>query len=183
MTYRPKEKFFGPPLWVRIPSILHLFVALGVVLLVASVSSGPKNTELYYYMFRQAHYVSAHFLAGTFVVSSLASLIRSGMRGVRVRADFIEYRDVVGWVWPKLRRIRWAQIDEIHFETSGSVRLELWDGTLDFLPQVSDEKALAHALERLALARSIPVRGGKGVFDLELDGGAGDEHLEEEEAE
>lgn len=167
MTYRPAEEFFGPPWIQRVPSIVHLAIAIGIVALVLSVEHGPTDTELYRYMFRQAHLIDAKFVAGAFVLSAISSILRAGMRGVRVRGDFIEYRDIVGSFFPKVRRIRWAQIDGILLEKSGSVRLELWDGSIDLLPRVADATGLGRVLERLGAARAIPVDGGAGLDDLD----------------
>jgi hypothetical protein len=96
------------------------------------------------------------------------------MRGVRVRPDWIEYRDLIGSLWPKVKKYRWAQIDQISFEASGSVLVDLWDGSRELLPDVSDREGLARLLERLARARAIPMSGARGLDDLE-DEEPGDE--------
>lgn len=164
MTYRPTEEFFGPPLAQRLPSMLHLVLALGVIVLVFVVQNGPRNTALYNYMFREAHLLDAQVVAGLFFMSAVASALRAGMRGVRVRSDWVEYRDLVGSVIPKVRRIRWAQIDQLSLGDRFIV-LELWDGTRDTLPAVRDRDGLARTLERVALRRAIPVSGGRGLDD------------------
>jgi hypothetical protein len=166
MTYRPKEEFFGPPLWARVPSFLHAAVALGVVILVVVVEKRP-GSALYAYMFRQEHLIDAHMLAIAFAVSGTASLIRSGMRGVRVRPDWVEYRDVISSLWPRVKKFRWAQIDQITFEPSGSISVNLWDGRREFLPKVEDRSRLGRTLERVALARAIPLSGATGLDDLD----------------
>lgn len=172
MTYRPKEEFFGPPLWARVPSFLHAAVAVAVVLLVIVVEKRP-GSALYAYMFRQEHLIDAHMLAIAFGVSGTASLIRSGMRGVRVRPDWVEYRDVISSLWPKAKKFRWAQIDQITFEPSGNISVDLWDGRREFLPKVDDRPRLGRTLERVALARAIPLSGATGLDDLDdpFDGG------------
>jgi hypothetical protein len=88
------------------------------------------------------------------------------MRGVRVRGDGIEYRDIVSLLIPKLRRIRWAQLDRISLSRPGLVTLDLWDGTRAFLPRVQDYGLLAKTLEQVALARAIPLEGGAGLDDI-----------------
>lgn len=169
MTYRPTAQFFGPPLVQRIPSFVHLAVALGVAVFVLIVERGPRSSELYRYLFQRTHLISAHVVVAAFLCSAFASILRAGMRGVRVRGDFLEYRDMIASVWPKVRRIRWAQIDLIQFSSSGGIALELWDGSQDWLPRVARPQALAQVLERIARARAIPVRGGAGLDDLEAD--------------
>lgn len=167
MTYRPAEEFFGPPLRYRLPAFAHALLAILLVALVFIVERGPQDSALFEYMFRKKHMVDTHVAAGAFALSSVFSILRDGMRGVKIRANWIEYRELISAVWPKVRRYRWAQIDRINFEESGSISLDLWDGRMEFLPQVSDPEALRNVLERLAAARAIPVRGGQGLDDLE----------------
>ncbi len=175
MTYRPTEEFFGPPIWVRVPSFIHATISVAVITLVFVVERRP-GSQLYTYMFRQEHLIDAHMLALAFGISGVASVLRSGMRGVRVRPDWVEYRDVISSVWPKVKKCRWAQIDHITFEPSGSISVDLWDGTREFLPQVSDTAGLSRALERLARARAIPMSGERGLDDLD---DAPEEHSED----
>jgi len=165
MTYRPKEEFFGPPLWARVPSFLHAALAVAVIVLVVLVERRP-GSALYAYMFRREHLIDAHMLAAAFGVSGTASLIRGGMRGVRVRPDWVEYRDVISSLWPRVKKFRWAQIDQIIFEPSGAISVDLWDGRREFLPKVDDRAGLGRTLERVALARAIPLSGATGLDDL-----------------
>ncbi len=121
-------------------------MAAAVVVLVVIVEKRP-GSALHDYMFMREHLIDAHMLALAFGISGTASLVRGGMRGVRVRPDWVEYRDVISSVWPKVKKFRWAQIDQITFEPSGSISVDLWDGRREFLPKVDDQS------ERLA-ARS-----------------------------
>lgn len=166
MTYRPREEFFGPPLRVRIVGYIHAGVAVLVALLVVLVERGPQDSELYQFMFRQKHLVDTHLAAGAFFASALFSILRDGMRGVMVRAGFIEYRELLSAVWPRVRRYRWAQIDALTFETNGAIGIDLWDGRREYLPEVRAGAELRAVLERLALSRAIPVSGGRGLDDL-----------------
>lgn len=166
MTYRPREEVYGPPFVQRLPALLYAALAAALVVTVIAVERGPHDTWLYEYMYMRQHLIDTRTLAGVVVVSALASVIRSGMRGVRIRPDAVEYRDVVASFWPRVKRLRWAQIDAINVEPSGAIGLELWDGSHQFLPAVSDPEGLAAALERVALARAIPLRGGRGLDDV-----------------
>lgn len=166
MTYRPAEEFFGPPLLVRLPSFLHAALGAFVIALVFIVERRP-GSPLHHYMYEQQHLIDAHMLALAFGVSSMASLLRSAMRGVRVKPDWIEYRDVLSSLWPRVRKYRWAQIEQIRFEPSGSISLALWDGRTEWLPKVGNRDGLARTLEQLALARAIPMEGESGLDDLE----------------
>lgn len=166
MTYRPVEEFFGPPISVRMPAFIHGGVAIVVLALVFIVERGAQDSALYHYMFRQKHLIDTHLAAALFALSSLLSMMRDGMRGVRIRPNFVEYRELLNAVWPRVRRYRWAQIDRVIFEQSGAISVDLWDGRREILPPVRDVTELRAALERLALARAIPVEGGDGLDDL-----------------
>lgn len=166
MTYRPSEEFFGPPLLLRLPGLLHLGAALAAFACVVLVARGDPQSGLYNYIFRQKHLVDPYLACGAFALSAVLSLLRDGMRGVQIRRNWIEYRELISAVWPRVRRYRWAQIEGVTFEESGSISLDLWDGRREFLPRVSDREGLRLVLERLALARAIPVRGGQGLEDL-----------------
>ena len=78
----------------------------------------------------------------------------------------MEYRDIVSLGLPKLRRYRWAQIDRIVLDLPECIAFDVWDGTRAFLPEVADRETLAAALEKIAAARAIPVRGGTGLDEL-----------------
>jgi hypothetical protein len=164
MTYRPTEEFFGPPFSQRVPSLIHLGLALGVILLLVIVQNGPRDSRLYTYLFLEPHLLDAQVMAGLFFMSAVAATLRAGMRGVRVRSDWVEYRALVGSIVPKVRRIRWAQIDRLALGEE-LVCLELWDGTRDMLPAVRDLDGLCRTLERVAMKRAIPVTGGHGLDD------------------
>jgi hypothetical protein len=164
MTYRPTEEFFGPPFSQRVPSLVHLMLALGLLILVLAVRNGPRDSRLYGYLFLEPHLLSTEVTVGLFLMSAIASALRAGMRGVRVRSDWVEYRDLLGSFVPKVRRIRWAQIDRLNLGDQ-LVTLELWDGTRDTLPKVRDLDGLARTLERVAIKRAIVVSGGRGVDD------------------
>jgi hypothetical protein len=169
MTYRPAAEFYGPPLKARLVAFVHAGVAVGIAALVYFVERGPTDSALYHYMFSTKHMVDTHVAAFAFAMSSVFSILRDGMRGVKIRADWIEYREMVSAVWPRVRRYRWAQIDRVVFEPSGAISLDLWDGRREILPDVRAMESLRQVLERLATARAIPVHGGVGVDDLETD--------------
>jgi len=166
MTYRPRETVFGPPLVARVPSAVYLLAALAAGALVLLGENGAPGTWLFHYVVEEdVHRVmSVRTFAIILLVSSLASVVRAGMRGVRIFPDGVEARDVVNFIVPKLRRYRWPQIEQIVFDGGALVALDLWDGSRAYLPVVSDQTALVTALEHVALARAIPVRGGTGAI-------------------
>jgi hypothetical protein len=171
MTYRPAETVFGPPLIVHLPSIVYLLVALAAVIVVLIAEQAAPGTFLYReVILRGAHgFIGARTFAALLVAGAVASLVRTNMRGVRIRGDGVEFRDVIALGVPRLRRYRWAQIDRIVLDGPRTIALELWDGTRADLPEVSDRARLAAALEKVGHARAIPVRGGVGLDELPED--------------
>ena len=177
MTYRPAETAFGPPFRVKIPSFVYLAVALCAVSTVLLAEKSPAGSWLYVNIVaRGAHgFVGARTVAFMLVLGAISSLVRANMRGVRLRSDGVEYRDIVSLGIPRLRRFKWAQIDRVILDQPRSVALDLWDGTRALLPEVSDRSSLAATLEKVAHARAIPVRGGNGLDELPDSAEFGDE--------
>lgn len=168
MTYRPAETVFPPPFVVRLPSLIYLLIAVAVVGVVVAAHVGGTNTYLHIWIVEKdpRRIISSRTFATLIALSALASVARSGMRGVRIRPEGVEYRDVLALGWPRIRRFRWAQIDRILLDQPSSITLDLWDGSRAFLPEVGDRAALAAALEKVGHARAIPVRGGKGLDEI-----------------
>jgi hypothetical protein len=181
MTYRPTETSFGPPLLIRVPSLLYALLALSAVVIVLVAESSSPTSWLYVNVVERGvrGIMSARVFAGCLVVGACASLLRANMRGVRVRPDGVEYRDIVSFI-PRLRRYKWAQIDRVILDAPRSVALDLWDGTRAFLPEVSDRPTLSATLEKVAHARAIPVRGGAGLDELPDSAEFGDDEGEAE---
>jgi len=167
MTYRPAETVFGPPMAVRIPSLIYLAIAVLALLVLIAGEMSPAGSWLHYYVVEKDinRLIGSRALVFVLVVSALASVLRASMRGVRIRGDGVEFRDVISVVLPRVRRYKWAQIDRILLDQP-SIAFDLWDGTRAFLPKVSDQTGLSNALEKVAHARAIPVRGGKGLDEL-----------------
>ena len=167
MTYRPAEETFGPPWSVRIPSFLHLVIAFAVVAIVTVAEASPANSWLFVYVVEANadRVIGSRTLAIVLVISSIASLVRTGMRGVRVLPDGVEYRDLISFAIPKVRRYKWAQIDRVILDQRDVV-LDLWDGSRAFLPPVDDREGLAKTLEKVAAARAIPVTGGGRLDEI-----------------
>lgn len=177
MTYRPTESVFGPPWMQRIPSFVYLAVAAVVVGMVVAGENAPTNSWLHVYIVEKDVHriVSARTLAIVVTLSALASILRASMRGVRIRGDGLEYRDVIAMGIPKVKRFKWAQIDRILLDQPTTIALDLWDGTRAFLPRVNDRAGLSAVLEKVAAARAIPVRGGLGLDEMPESGEFEDE--------
>lgn len=172
MTYRPAESSFGPPLRARIPSFIYVVLALVVVMVVLLAERSPTDSWLFVNIVERGErgIIAARTVAFLIVLSALSSLLRANMRGVRIRGEGLEFRDVVSLGLPKIKRYRWAQIDRIILDLPQTVALDLWDGTRAFLPIVEDRSGLAAALEKVGAARAIPVRGGAGLDDIPEEG-------------
>jgi hypothetical protein len=173
MTYRPQESVFGPPFVARVPSLVYLLAALVVLGLVFLGERAESGTWLFHYVVEEdvRRVMSIRTFSVVLLVSSLASVFRAGMRGVRIYPDGIESRDVLNFIVPRLKRYRWPQIERIILDAS-QIGFDLWDGSRAYLPHVSDRDTLAATLEHIAAARAIPVRGGTfdpDEFDDEAD--------------
>lgn len=168
MTYRPDETVFGPPFVVRIPSFLYLALAIAVVVIVMVAERSEPGSFLYVHVIERGvqGFISAQTVAIVLLVGAVASIIQSSMRGVRIRGDGVEYRDMVTIGIPRVKRVRWAQMDRILLDLPHTIAIDLWDGTRAYLPEVSDRAALSATLEKVAAARAIPVRGGAGLDEI-----------------
>jgi hypothetical protein len=168
MTYRPEECVFGPPLRTRIPSLLYLGLAIAVGALVVIGENSGVDSRLFHFVVESdpGRVMGIRMLAIVLFIGALASIVRSGMRGVRIHGDGIETRDVEYFIVPKVRRHHWPQIDRIVLDMKSSVALDLWDGRRAILPAVGDLQKLVSTLEHVAAARAIPVRGGSGLDEV-----------------
>lgn len=151
---------------------MYLGLTLAVAAFVFIAEHSPTNSELYVHLIENGsrRIISARTFAILLLISSVASVLRANMRGVRVRGDGLEYRDVVSFMVPKLRRFRWAQMDKITLMKTGLITIDLWDGNRAILPQVEDRDVLDRTLEQVAIARAIPLEGGAGLDEM-LDEG------------
>lgn len=168
MTYRPSERVFLAPWSQRLPSLVYLVGAVLVLAVVLVAEGSSSNSVLYVRVIEEnsRRLMSPRVFALLLFVSALATVVRGGMRGVRIRGDGIEYRDVVSGFWPKLRRMRWPQIDRIVLDVPSEIVVELWDNSRVYLPRVEDREGLMLALENVAAARAIPVQGGLGLDEI-----------------
>jgi hypothetical protein len=171
MTYRPAETVFGPPLSVRAPSLLYFTLATCVAAGVLFGYLSEPGTALHRYVVEldSGRLIGSRTFACILMLSALSSVVRASMRGVRIRADGIEYREVIALLLPRIRRYKWPQIVRILLDQQ-SVSVELWDGRRAILPDVLDRRGLCAALEKVAHARAIPVQGGLGLDELPESG-------------
>lgn len=168
MTYRPEESVFAAPWLVRLPALAYFALALAVVAAVVLAERSSPGSWLHANLIVPDRHrvISSRTFALLLMVSSLAALIRASMRGVRVRGDGVECRELVNFGWPRVRKYRWAQVVCIILDEPGTIALDLWDGSREFLPRVQNRAGLAATLEKVGAARAIPVRGGTGLDDI-----------------
>jgi len=191
MTYRPeKRQTFGPPLRERALTIAYVAFATVIVGLIIYGQNAPSNSIFFKYVVELDRHraVPASVCAIILGVSAGAAFLREQMRGVVVHPDGIELRELLSFGWPKVRRLAWSQIDRVSVPSAAprpaakvsdaakkadadkksepaTIRLDLWDGTRAWLPTVSNPAALGLLLEKVALARAIPIEGGTGLLD------------------
>lgn len=180
MTYRPTKATFLLPWRVRLPATVYFAAAsiLGAAVLVAHFL--PPATWLYRVVVEADRYrmLTAPAFAALVFSSALAAVLRQQLTGVIVRPDGIETREVIAFGLPRIRRLTWMQIDKIAIpyqapETRTAaykapfrkIRLDLWNGSHEFLPDVAQFSELSVIIERVALARAIPIEGGTGLLD------------------
>jgi hypothetical protein len=172
MTYKPvKTQTFGPPALSHLPSLIYLTLALALVAVVMIGSVSSSGSWLFRYIVEEdsQRLLGARTLAVIVFASAVASVAKTRMRGVIVHPEGLETRDMLGVGWPRVRRYAWPQIDKIVLDAGQTIAVDLWDGRREWLPRVGARDQLAAVLERIALARAIPISGGTGLFDPSED--------------
>jgi hypothetical protein len=154
----PRRKF-GPPLRSRLPSAAYLLaaLALGATVLYA-YTLAPSSSRVFMWAVEgdRDRPVSASILAAVIVVSALATVIRTHMRGVLVSDQWIEARYLLPLGIPKARRWGWPQVLRIVIDGT-RIALELWDGSFEKLPVVASPRELLQLVLQHAHRRRIDV--------------------------
>jgi hypothetical protein len=172
MSYRPERRVaFAPPLRQRLPAIAYLAFALAVCGVIVYGQNAPSGSAIFHYVVEgdSGRIIPSSVVAIILFVSALAAVIREQMRGVVLHPEGIDVRELLALGWPRVRRFHWSQIDRLFVPPANgpakSIRLDLWDGTRTWLPDVERVGELGMMLERVALARAIPIEGGSGLVD------------------
>jgi hypothetical protein len=174
MTYRPERAAFGPPLRDTWASHAFGLAAVGFSLLIVVAQRMPAGSPLYEALVAgdSRRVMSSSFASLLFFVSGASALLREQLRGVVITPDGVMIRELVAFGMPRVQRFAWSQIDRLFLpsqrglEVEGrTIRLEMWDGSNLALPTVRKPTELAVLLERVALARAIPIVGGTGLVD------------------
>jgi hypothetical protein len=162
MSYSPpaegeRVKFMAP-LRSRIGSYVYMALALAVtVLVVVGYMSSPASRLFVFFVEGdRGRMLSSQVLAGILLVSGIATVIRSSMRGVVVSSDWIEARYILPLGIPRARKWGWPQVHRIVYD-SGGTAFELYDGSFEKLPDVSEPKKLRELLMYYAAKRRIQV--------------------------
>ncbi|NUP08784.1 MAG: hypothetical protein HOW73_22275 [Polyangiaceae bacterium] len=177
MTYKPTKATFLMPWRVRLPATIYFAIACVVGSAVILAPHIP-GSWLYRAVVEGDRYrvMTAPVFAILVFTSALAAIVRQQLTGVIVRPDGIETREVA-FGMPRIKRLAWAQIDRVAIpfqapSTAGApltafkkIRLDLWNGHHEFLPDVAQFSELSVIIERVALARAIPIEGGTGLVD------------------
>jgi hypothetical protein len=181
MTYRPEASVsFGPPISERLPTILYFAFAMIATAFIIYGQHAPTNTWIFRFVVEgdRARLITSSSCAIILSVSAIAAMLREQMRGVVVHPEGLELRELLAFGLPRVRKMQWSQIDRFCLpaaksqqgetsvpKLSGGIGIDLWDGTRTWLPAVGNGVGLALLLERVALARAIPVEGGTGLLD------------------
>jgi hypothetical protein len=177
MTYRPAGSVsFGPPIRERWATLLYVAVAVVICGVILYGQNAPSNSWIFRYVVEgdRSRIISSSVCAIILGISAAAALARESMRGVVVHPDGIETRELLSLGWPRVRRLQWQQIDRMLLPSAKAeggaarrttIRVDLWDGSRTRLPPVGNWVDLAVMLEKVALARAIPVEGGTGLVD------------------
>jgi hypothetical protein len=162
MSYSPPSggrSKFGPPLRERIPSGLYLLGALllGAVVLYAYAFAPPSSRVFGWVVEGDRNRpISANILALVVVVSGVATVIRTHMRGVLVSDDWIEARYLLAFGIPRARRWAWPQVLRLIVD-GPNVAFEFWDGSYERLPRVARSADLVDLLRQHAARHRIDV--------------------------
>lgn len=185
MTYRPERRIsFGPPLKQRFPSLAYLAFALAVCGVIVYGQHAPTSSAVFHYVVEgdSGRVIPSSVCAIILVTSAISAVLREQMRGVILHPEGIDVRELLSLGWPRVRRFHWSQIDKVFVPSAQgeaasstaspskappgkTIRLDLWDGTRTWLPDVARANELGMMLERVALARAIPIEGGTGLVD------------------
>lgn len=177
MTYRPAGSVsFGPPIRERWATLLYVAVAVAICGVILYGQNAPSNSWIFRYVVEgdRSRAISSSVCAIVLGISAAAALAREGMRGVVVHPDGIETRELLTMGWPRVQRYQWQQIDRMFLPAAKPeagtprrtiIRVDLWDGSRTRLPAVGNWIDLAVMLEKVALARAIPIEGGTGLVD------------------
>jgi hypothetical protein len=162
MTYSPPaggRAKFGPPWRSRLPSAAYLLGALvlGAVVLYG-YTAAPSSSAIFSWIVEgdRGRPVSAAVLAIAIVISALATVVRTHMRGVLVSDQWVEARYLLPLGIPRARRWAWAQVHRVVVD-GPRLGFELWDSSFERLPEVARAYELTDLVLQQARMRRIGI--------------------------
>jgi len=162
MTYSPPvgaRAKFGPPWRTRLPSAAYLLGAfvLGTLVLYAYLAA-PSSSALFVWVVEgdRGRPLSAGVLAVAILVSAVATVVRTHMRGVLVSDQWIEARYLLPFGIPRARRWAWAQVHRVIIDRT-RLGIELWDSSFERLPEVEKPHELTDLILQQARMRRIGI--------------------------
>ena len=161
MSYEPPagaRMKFGPPMRARIPSAVYLVLAVVFAGVTWLAYNSPSGSTLFTWAVEgdRIRPLSVSVVAVVVLVSALATVIRTQMRGVVVTDDWIESRSLLAFGIPRARRWAWAQVTRIVVDGERT-GLQFYDGGFERLPEVADGKGLAQLMMHHAGKHKIDV--------------------------
>jgi hypothetical protein len=146
MSYEPPSAGvrtkFGPPRRARIPSALYLAISAAFAAVTAYAYNAPTSSFLFRWAVEgdRLRPISVSVIAVILIVSSIATVVRTHMRGVIVTDDWIEARYLYMTI-PKAKRWGWPQVTRVVLDQD-RVGFETYDGAFERLPDVNDRRGL-----------------------------------------
>ena len=162
MSYSPPagdRVKFGPPLKARIPSALYLGAALVLgALVLYAYTAASSSSFLFVWVVEgdRGRPLPASVLGTIVVVSALATVLRTHMRGVLLSDDWVEARYLLPLGIPRAKRWAWSQVLRVVLDGQ-RVGFELWDGSFERLPEVAKGREMVDAILQHAERRRITV--------------------------
>jgi hypothetical protein len=162
MTYEPPSAGetvkFGPPLRTRIPSAAYLVASIIFGLVTWYAYNAPTSSKLFVWAVEgdRIRPLSVSVIAVILLVSSLATVLRTHMRGVIVTDDWVEARYLLPLGIPRARRWGWPEVTRVVLDGSRA-GFELYHGGFERLPEVADGQGLMNVIMHHALRHRIDV--------------------------
>ena len=162
MSYEPpsagERTKFGPPRRARIPSAIYLAASAIFGVVTVCAYNAPTGSTLFVWAVEgdRIRPLSVSVIAVILLVSSVATVIRTHMRGVIVSDDWVEARSLLALGIPRAKRWGWPQVTRLVID-GDRVGFEMYDGSFERLPEVGDGKAMAQLMMHHAARLRIDV--------------------------
>jgi hypothetical protein len=149
---------FGPPRRARLPSALYLLASVIFAIVTVFAYNAPTGSRLFVWAVEgdRIRPLSVSVIAVILLVSSVATVIRTHMRGVIVSEDWVESRSLLAFGIPRAKRWGWAQVTRVVVD-GDRVGFEMYDGSFERLPRVSDDPGMVQLMMHHAARLRIEV--------------------------